>query len=522
MAITSTSHIKLVNMKYILIALFAFVKLSVLAQAPLDMSYGTNGISLLTKFPSNHCVDASLQTDGKLLNFYFNTVGGLQHGFFIFRLNTNGSLDTTFAANTGMPNAIKGVNYIQVSGCGDGGVIRQCKDGKIILADWGSSITKYNADGTTDLSYGTNGWASLNLSSNTPPILYIRDFYEDASFNHYYIAFSINRDSLILAKTFPNGQMDNSFGTSGVKAISLAGSALGNYPYILTGMFKQNGHILLGGQNGNSQGFVLEMDLNGNLQTSFGNNGYYLDNLTNSKRYTNITEYQNGDLYLGANNYTLGSEEFYMQKMSASGVIDNTFGVQGKYIFPYPNSPNNVPYIHTPSYVYNGTPLYVSSFYYTGVGSNQALHQNYYSLLTTGIPNNQFGNSGTWNTPINFRIEKMLCQADGKILAVGSDSVNPRIIRYASNQTTASEVINKTNNTIYQTGHSIYFSAQKDSKLSAKLFSMNGNLIKTYNESDFNNSDRNHVVQLPQSLVKGIYLFQLYENETSETIKVFY
>jgi uncharacterized delta-60 repeat protein len=130
-----------------------------------DSSFGINGITR-TIFGNDFAVGACLQPDGKII------VGGNGSAEFLFmRYNTDGSLDKGFG-NKGIVSANFGSGNIR-STCR---AIALQSDGKIVAAGEiqnyreaieGIILTRFNADGTTDYSFGNRGGYSLNKFNYT-------------------------------------------------------------------------------------------------------------------------------------------------------------------------------------------------------------------------------------------------------------------------------------------------------------------------------------------------------------------
>jgi len=514
-------------MKKLLLIISICIAGNVSAQSPLDISFGNNGTALFPGFPSSHCVDGSLQHDGKLLNFYFNSVGGTNHGFYIFRLWPNGTLDTSFSSNlpVPLPGTMNGIKYIAVGGCGDGGLIRErSSDHGIILGVDGYTILKFKPNGETDTSYGNGAGAiSLNQSPSTPLLLYLRDFYEDASGANYYLSTTVNHDTVLVAKTLANGNMDNTYGTNGIKSFVLP-AVLGNTSQVLQVMFKTNGQVLAVGNKFGSpatHGFICQYNLNGTIDNSFGTNGIYLDASGFSESYTTITQSQNGDLYLGG--LTHNPDDFFTVKMSSTGVIDNTFGTGGKKSYPYPSSPNNVPYIITPPHIISGSPIYIAASYYTGSAIPQANSQSYHSITGTGINNASFSTNGTWNTTVNYRVEKMVSQPDGKVICFGTDSIHTRILRYGNGSKSGIGQVSLPAFSLYQSDKNVYLTSPEGIQNDAYqlyLYSANGQLVKKYSSSELQNNGNRIQIALPDALPPGIYILNAAGKNYMQSLKV--
>ena len=102
------------------------------AQAPLDSTFGTNGVSTINVITANHCKATDMQDDGKILCYYLSTINCFSD--YIFRLMPNGDLDTSFTPSvTNQTNPkTDGVFYQSVSGSSNASILRQTSQGSII------------------------------------------------------------------------------------------------------------------------------------------------------------------------------------------------------------------------------------------------------------------------------------------------------------------------------------------------------------------------------------------------------
>jgi uncharacterized delta-60 repeat protein len=489
------------------------------AQSPLDVSFGSNGINTLNAFNANHCIASDIQADGKILCYYTSSIGCFSD--FIFRLLPNGILDTSFnpGQNFQTNPVIKGLFYMSVSGSSDGSIIRQTAQGSIIVGSSGYATFKLNANGTIDNSYGLGGFMNLNIIVNSPyTINAISDFYEDVTNAAYYFAsYTVNRDTMLIVKTFTNGQLDNSYGTNGIRAIALPNSTFGTDAGMI--FFSKNGAVFIVGYSNSSTGrdcAITKYTLNGTLDNTFGTNGKFnLDFNSQDNLLNNITQNQNGDIY--AYGVTSGNE-VYILKLNSVGILDLTFGNNGKKYFPVSSTSNSslqsVPYLYNSSLcntLNNNTNVYMAS-------------QSYHAVKMTGLNDNQFGNNGTWNTTTNYRVSKMQSQPDGKIISFGSDSLHARIFRYNANQVfpaSSNEMEINKNNMSYHKGIITIENFDKQYAI-FQLYSIDGKCIYTFNTNDIKQNGNNYTLHLPKSIASNMYIFSAKNKTTSQHLKIAY
>ncbi len=105
------------------------------------------------------------QADGKLVLAGWSDAAGTTD-FFAIRVNTNGTLDTSFSGDGKVTQNFGGSSDLGL------GVVAQA-DGKIIVAGQANpssnniSAVRYNSDGTVDAGYGTAGIVNLDIGTNT-------------------------------------------------------------------------------------------------------------------------------------------------------------------------------------------------------------------------------------------------------------------------------------------------------------------------------------------------------------------
>ncbi len=129
----------------------------------LDTSFGTNGARAYDGGDYDRGYGLAIQTDGKILVSGVRSTdsgSGQDEDIPLIRYNTNGSLDTAFGQN-GLAlfnNDVREESY---------DVVVQA-DGKILVvgfsgnSDWALVVLRFNADGSTDTDFGTNGVYRFN------------------------------------------------------------------------------------------------------------------------------------------------------------------------------------------------------------------------------------------------------------------------------------------------------------------------------------------------------------------------
>ena len=234
----------------------------------LDASFGTNGVAILNALGGGYCYGASLQSDGKIL-LTSRSYNGSNYDVVIARLNSNGSLDTSF----------NGSGYISVDfgNWEDSYGVAQQSDGKIIFSGASTNIGndfrylaigRLKSDGTLDSTgFGTNGkvLTLYGASVSVGPW----NIYEQSDSKIVVSGYSDSK--FLLSRYDASGNLDTGFNGTGKNLIDF-----GNTSYGYAVAFQSDGKIVISGSsdNGTSYDFSLaRVKTNGIIDSTFGTNG---------------------------------------------------------------------------------------------------------------------------------------------------------------------------------------------------------------------------------------------------------
>ena len=229
----------------------------------LDNTFGVNGV-VVPNFGADARYGLSVahqQPDGKILvggvivtntfTYYDGwamttrtDVGGL-----LARFNANGSADTSFGNNGVVINyANSDATNNQIHG------LAVQANGQIVTTGRNPTLARYNANGTLDATFGTNGkvfdarFDDPSPSSSVPPYVAAGDVFIDSNGKittalvRTWVTYNMNP---ILVRYNSDGSPDNTFGTVGAVRIGDA-YAVGTY-YTLSALAFQNGKIIISG-----------------------------------------------------------------------------------------------------------------------------------------------------------------------------------------------------------------------------------------------------------------------------------
>jgi uncharacterized delta-60 repeat protein len=235
-----------------------------------DTSFGTNGSVILNK-PYGLAV-AVQPLDNKII-----TVGDLKG---VVRLNPNGTLDTSFGQNH---DGVAGAGQ-------SGWSIKATIDGKIIIggdsADKTSDlmcVSRLNTNGSVDTSFGSGGRSTANFFGSGS---FGRAFRVDLDPFGNIILGGIARtkgasavdNSYAAARFTANGQLDTTFNGTGMVSYHFPG-VNGNGRSVVA---QPDGNILLTGSEGPSGSGdygMIRYNYNGSLDQTFGTNGIVATNI---------------------------------------------------------------------------------------------------------------------------------------------------------------------------------------------------------------------------------------------------
>ena len=323
-----------------------------------------------------------------------------------------GSLDLSFATigytsfgptSTSMDNAqdIVSLPNGQMVFCGTSGT-----SGNLEMC-----IGKMNADGSMDLTFGTNGYYIFSNSGGS-------DFAYDMevlSNGNILVAGALSitaaNPKWAMICLNPNGTLNTSFGTGGVFSIDIdSGEDYARKILLTPTKIILDGNTKVPGFSTNRLA-VVRCDYNGVLDTSFGSGGLNILNNGGSNTCWSATQGATGDIILAGDAYISNVYYPMLAKFNASGGIATTFGTAGVWV----NMAMNARYFDVD---FQNTQLILSGN--NGAGLTDFLLESRSEI--NAAANLSFGASG--QTIININQSdtyyEVIFQQDGKILACGT------------------------------------------------------------------------------------------------------
>jgi uncharacterized delta-60 repeat protein/LPXTG-motif cell wall-anchored protein len=292
----------------------------------LDTTFGTSGITTtnITQYAFSN--SAAVQVDGKIVVVGQHSPSGNGGSFLIARYNANGTLDATF-----------GTNGITVTSFGTSesaqSVVIQA-DGKILVAGYSDAVNtfrdfavlRYNANGTLDTSFGTNGITTTNLGSYDTG--YSMALQADGKILVAGQTGPFNASNFAIVRYAANGTLDTSFGTAGITTTDLGGVDSASSMVVLP-----NGKILVAGRSFDASKdlfAIVRYNTNGTLDTGFGAAGITTTSFDAGDGVGNSMTLQADGKIIVAGGIWLGNRWIIaMARHNTDGTLDTSFGTAG-------------------------------------------------------------------------------------------------------------------------------------------------------------------------------------------------
>lgn len=315
-------------------------------------------------------------------------------------------------------------------------------NGKVLIAgmvspdsnsDTDYGAVQFNADGTPDATFGTNGGRRISVGSND--VIAGAVLQADGAFAIFGYAWDIYVATMVKLNTA--GNPDNSFGNNGVKKLMLSASDDGIVTFIeqpdkklLAGGWKSNGFL-------DSSGLVIaRYNPDGkSLDSTFGVAGRTV-NVDPALEFNSMALQSTGKIVLSSMYYSGGDTAGtatalnILTRFNSNGTVDNSFGTAGRYVTGKINSFREPAAIK----LLADDKIILCYNQHADDGTGIVLTR----LTANGLPDNSFGVGGTviLNTD-EYIVNSLQVQPDGKMIIqaeqYGMDSTNLFLVRLLPN-----------------------------------------------------------------------------------------
>ena len=305
----------------------------------LDTTFGTAGMANLVS-PSNAQAlgfyGEAIQSDGKIV-----AVAETYNGLMVARVETNGSLDTSFGSGgftATLPVIVGGFTSFPSN-------MALQSDGKIVVVAGQlnpSVIARFDSDGQLDTTFGTAGVANLAFPNPTQVAVQSDGRILVTSGADGAGAPVPSQQAGTIVRYKPNGAVDPTFGSAGIAACLPSASAL---------IVQPDGKIVVAGGTtsklnappaASDTGFgLVRYNTNGTMDKTFGTKGVAISDFgaaaPDSAGFA-LALQSNGDIVAAgtAGIITSGvfTSSFGLARYTSVGVLDPTFGTGGEVITP--------------------------------------------------------------------------------------------------------------------------------------------------------------------------------------------
>jgi uncharacterized delta-60 repeat protein len=298
------------------------------ANGSLDSSFGGGDGFVTVADPATAARPGgiAIQSDGKIV-----FAGGQGFSAYVFRLNSDGSLDTSFS----------GDGLQTVASAGEAHAVMIDSAGKIVLATYApspgnlASLVRLNGDGSLDTSFDGDGRRSFGADIYFPRGLAIQPDGDIVVAGKS--STSVNVGDVALVRVLDNGSLDPTFDGDGILNTNIAdrhGEARGI-------AIQADGKIVIaGGLTGAGNSFfdpvVMRFDASGSFDTTFDVDGIRQIELTGDDQnvfFNDIAIGPDGTVMAVSDDpsgyHFFNRHELKVVRFDSSGALDNTFDDNG-------------------------------------------------------------------------------------------------------------------------------------------------------------------------------------------------
>jgi uncharacterized delta-60 repeat protein len=305
-----------------------------------DQTFGTNGIVSLMLGFKNEPFAILQQPDGKIVvggSFTVENFSAFQT--FMARFNADGSPDASFGTN-GVRTFLAGDSAIAIPGHFT--ALGLLPDGQILALDLigtSSNLFRINTDGSPDLTFGVNGSVNLLLqdfefAANDMMILHDGNVLLWGSDNS-----NQDNNQLAVVKLHPDGTFFTEFGDSGIVRYNFYDyENWEGFEYLSSGAELADGSLVLNGA-APYESPLIKLLPDGSFDDSFGTNGILSHNNPNFK----LAVQADQKILLAGTQPVSGNDRIYsFLRYNTNGTLDTSFNTTGNFEINPPSNSENI------------------------------------------------------------------------------------------------------------------------------------------------------------------------------------
>ena len=303
-----------------------------------DTGFDGDGFLTITTYTESYAYDLFFQDDEKIVIAGAAADPSYQFSTLLMRLNADGSLDTSFDTD--------GFATPELSTADDFAyAVAPLADGRILIAGKALNdqfmnapvIARFNADGSLDTSFGTNGQTALPVTQNDNTFSSIGLLPDGRIIASGHLDQGLTTDGqfnfdVLLARFTVEGQLDNGFGTDGIVTAPVSA----NYVEKALGQaIGADGNILVCGYTTqldfSFDAILMEFDVDGATVNGFGTNGITVfDQAVQDVAYGIALQDDGKILITGTSGgFFFDDRDQLLARYLADGTTDNTFSTDG-------------------------------------------------------------------------------------------------------------------------------------------------------------------------------------------------
>lgn len=293
----------------------------------LDNSFSTGGIvTTPIGTGTDKAFAVAIQPDGKIVVAGYTEDAG-EYDFAVVRYNADGTLDNSFSTDGKVTTSFSASQDIAWA-------VMVQPDGKIVAAGYAGGVSdldfalvRYNADGTLDTGFDTDGKVITNIGVGDD-LLYGAALQSDGKI---VVAGGANTASMALARYNPDGSLDNTFSSDGKEVHTVAISSSANAVAV-----QADGRIVVAGNawTGSDTDFGLaRYNTDGSLDNTFSTDGQVTTAIGLTEDHCHSVAIQpDGKIVLRGYSSNGTDVDFALARYNADGTLDNGFDTDGTVI----------------------------------------------------------------------------------------------------------------------------------------------------------------------------------------------
>lgn len=404
----------------------------------LDPTFGNNG-KVITAFGTadDLALRLALQPDGKIVVVGVAGDSSFNSDFAVARYNSNGTLDTSFDGDGKVTDDIDGdedsANTVALQPDGKIVVAGQAVDGFFGDADF--AITRYNSNGSIDTGFDVDGLVTqdfdFNFDEATGAVIQ-PDGRIIVAGTARISGSGFSDDDFAVVRLNSNGSLDSSFGSNGTVETDFGPGD----DSVTKALLQSDGKLLVVGAAENAFGdedfAIARYDANGDLDTSFGLDGRLTTDFGSGNDGVIDAVLQTDGKILAVGKATVnGNADFGIARYNVNGTLDTNFGNGGKVTTDFGFGGDNAAAVMLQP---NGKIIVVGTV--SGSSVSQVGIARY---ISDGRLDSSFGNGGKLISDLpNGAIAGGAVLQDGKLLVAGGtfngSNEDFLLLRYVLNQ----------------------------------------------------------------------------------------